>query len=62
MIRRERTDVINFILKTDKETRDIAVHTISSFPTLEDAISLTADCIKLLKEVWIKLEPLLTKE
>jgi len=46
------------IIKTDKETRDIASHTISTFPTSADAISLIADCMKLLEKIWIKYEPI----
>ena len=58
IITRDEKDVVNFIIKTDKETRDIASHTISTFLTSADAISLIADCMKLLEKIWIKYEPI----
>lgn len=59
IITKDKEDVVNFIIKTDKETRNIASHNILAFPTSADAISLIADCIKLLEEIWIKYEPIL---
>lgn len=54
----DKSETINFILKTDRETRNIASHTISSFPQPKDAISLLADSLKLLELIWVKLEEL----
>ncbi len=57
IVPKDKKEIVNLILRIDKETRNIGSHNISSFPQPKEAISLITDSLKLLELIWVKLEP-----